>query len=585
MTKLNKTICAALAFCMVGFSSQAVGATKGGNDYWNNGTQLKPFRFPMFSRKPEAVDLNGDGRQDALKGFIHGNIPVLWLDDDGNMDNGDLEGDFVNDCILVDRNVDGKYDFIVKHADLNDDNKADIQFVLDYTIGGGSPAMWNSPHYMVVIDNDKDGVFNYVDWNTITLKCWEKNGLSDFYTDYSGNSTFLKMHRTTLTSADLRYNWENPFLFYDYDKDGLTELALRFCDELVSDPEAAAKGYSKTQYKGHMGWFSMGIDMDNDNCPGNDFDFDMTLHYAAKSAFEYHDCVHPLKNMRGLPEADKFFPDPRIRELTELIYPDHKQAYKKAFAGEWKSVRFTWDEDDDCGRWERVELYDNLDAFTIGTRKGGVDNNSQADISGDRGEWDTDFSGNGDIYVSAFDGRVHLYGAERGVWRIDQNTNYFQGWDKRFQATTPFQFATVEYLDTDGNGFFDTINYDLDGDADYETTVSLKELGIDDRCDVIDVSEMEYKDYTKLFKKVSANMWKNACEACKVAEKYGVSTFWYGKMMNPTTLRESYHDGWWLQFYLFNDIQDKLEMSGASASDVKAVQKAYYSGDWKSLVK
>lgn len=556
-----------------------------GQDYWNTNTQLKPYRLPIFSNTPEALDLNGDGQQDALKGNIHDNIPVLWLDDDGNMRNGDKEGDVVNDCILVDRNIDGKYDFIVKHADLDDDGKADIQFILDYTIGGGEPKMWNSPHYMVVIDDDHDGVMNYVDWNTITLKCWEKNGLSDFYTDYSGNSTFLKMHRTTLDSYDLRYNWENPFIFYDYDKDGLTELALRFYDEPIQNTEAINAGFRKNQYCGHMGWFSMGIDMDNDNCPGNDFDFDMTLNYLAHSAFEYHDQSHRLKNMRGLPEADKFFPDPRIRQLTELIYPDRNSAFRMAFNGKWKSARFTWDEDDDCSRWERVELYDDKDAFKIGTRNGGVDNNPQSDPSGDRGEWDNDFSGKGNIYVAAFDGRVHLFGAERGVWRIDQNSQYFQGYDKQFQNKNPKKFATVEYLDSDGNGFFDTINYDLDGDFKYETSVSLSALGIDDRCEVIDVSSMKYHDYQKLFKNVSSNMWRNALEAIKAAESSGLNTFWYSKMKNPLSMREKYHYGWCLQFYIFKDLEYIFAKPNASSSELNDIRRAYYTGNWKSLTR
>ena len=344
-----------------------------------------------------------------------------------------------------------------------------------------------------------------------------------------------------------------------------------------------------------MGWFSIGIDMDNDNCPGNDFDFDMTLHYSSKNAFEYHSEVFPLKNMRGLPEADRFFPDPRVRELTELIFPSRKNAFNYAWNGKWDSARFAWDEDDDCGRWERVELYEDRDAFKVGSKQGGVDNHNQADFAGDRGEWDSDFSGGGDIYIGQFDGRIHLYGAERGVWRIDQNTNYFQGWDRRFQNVAPEKFATVEYIDTDNNGFFDTFRYDLDGDCSYETTVSLKELGISDVCKVIDVSGMKYKDYTNLFRKVSSGLWKGAEEALKVAAKYDVSPFWYGKMMNPSTLRERYSDGWWLQFYIFKDIEYRILQKTAELSaegkpvkdaedELRSLYRAYYSRNWKSLL-
>ena len=564
-----KKIAALLLLLLAAVSVQA-------QPYWNQNLRIKPFRPPVGER-PEFMDLNRDGRQDAVKSYIAGDVPILWLDDDGSMKEGDLEGDTVNDCLLVDRDRDGRYDLIVKFADLSGNGVADLQLILDYPVGNRK-----TKNHMFVFDDDGDGVFNYIDWSTLNVLCWEKNGISDFYTDYSGNSTFLKTHRLSTEMRDLRYNWENPFLFYDFDGDGLSEMAVRFCDKALPDPEAVKEGFLRTQYQGWMGWFSMGIDMDNDNTRGNDFDFDMTLHYSAKKGFNYSECVHPLRNMRGLPEADVFFPDPRFRQLTELIYPDRNQAFKKAFSGTWESARFVWDEDDDCGRWERVELYENRDAFLSGSRNLGLDNHPQADVAGDRGEWDEDFSGGGDIYVGAFDGRVHLYGAERGAWRIDQNTNYYQGYNRSFQGTSPTSFATVEYFDTDGNGFLDTIRYDLDGDREYECSVSLLSLGLDDRCKVLDVSKMAYRDYTKLFRQVSSNMWKRAVKAEKAAIRYGIPVLWYSKMRNPATLRQKYHDGWWLQFYIFKDLEDKFIREGNEAALTRLV-RAYYGGNWDAL--
>ncbi|MFQ6927807.1 MAG: hypothetical protein ACLRS8_06770 [Parabacteroides merdae] len=58
--------------------------------------------------------------------------------------------------------------------------------------------------------------------------------------------------------------------------------------------------------------------------------------------------------------------------------------------GKWDKVWFTYDEDDDCNRWERVELYQPRDPFKVGKNQGGIDNNGQADPAGDRGEWDED---------------------------------------------------------------------------------------------------------------------------------------------------------------------------------------------------
>lgn len=125
--------------------------------------------------------------------------------------------------------------------------------------------------------------------------------------------------------------------------------------------------------------------------------------------------------------------------------------------------------------------------------------------------------------------------------------------------------------------------------------MSLKELGISDVCKVIDVSGMKYKDYTNLFRKVSSGLWKGAEDALKVAAKYDVSPFWYAKMMNPSTLRERYNDGWWLQFYIFKDIEYRIMQKYAMLStegksvkeaedELRSLYRAYYSRNWKSLL-
>ena len=184
---------------------------------------------------------------------------------------------------------------------------------------------------------------------------------------------------------DLRLNWENPFLFYDPDRDGLSEMAIRIVDTPQPDPAAQADGFEKQQVAGRADWVSIAVDLDNDNAPGNDFDFDCTLGFMG-GGFDYTDQVHALRNMRGLPEADRFFIDPRFRELTELIYADHKNAWNLIYRrGEWKQAYLVFDEDDDCARWERVEFYYPMDPFKMGSGKGGVDNHPQSDWAGDRG--------------------------------------------------------------------------------------------------------------------------------------------------------------------------------------------------------
>ena len=400
------------------------------------------------------------------------------------------------------------------------------------------------------------------------------------------------MHTTTDKMNDVRLNWENPFLFYDQDDDGLTEMAIRLCDSppVVND-RTLPNTPENMKLSGNIDWASLSFDLDNDNAVQNEFDLDMTIHFRG-GGFNYMDQVHPFNNMRGLPATDTMFMDPRWRQISELVYPDHQSAWDLVFnRGKWKSVYFTFDEDDDCNRWERVELYEPKNMFTIGARKGGIDNNPQADATGDRGEWDIDNSGKGNLYVGKFDGRIHLFGAEWGCWRIDQNAFSYQGFGGLYDGygngrmqIEPKVFSTLKYADTDNNGFLDEISYDLNGDTIFEHTVSLKKLGIDDRNEVINTVGMGYKDLIALNTEVSEKMWKNALEACAIAEKAGINLSWYSLMRNPKSIQQKYNYGYWLQLYLYHDLLE-LGVGQRNKDFLERLDKAYFSGNWKEIGK
>ena len=294
--------------------------------------------------------------------------------------------------------------------------------------------------------------------------------------------------------------------------------------------------------------------------------------------------------MKGLPEAKKFFYDHRWREIDTLFFPDRRNAYDLTFTkGDWQQCIFVFDEDDDCNRWERVEFYEPKDVFKIGVKNGGLDNNSQADALGDRGEFDMDNSGKGQLYIAPFDGRIHLYGAEWGAWRIDQTAFSYQGfgglynrWAKDRMQLPQDKFATVKYTDTDNNGFIDVIEYDLDGDKKFEDRVSLKELGLSDQNKVINTGKTDYKGFNNLFSQVANNIWTKAQKAIAAAEKMGINTSWYAFYKQPHSVQEKYNYGYWLNFYLYQDMRHK-ETVNNNLSKVKAINKAYYSGNWDLL--
>ena len=55
--------------------------------YWNNRLEIKSFRLPLppYDYIPKVVDLNCDGTPDAIFSMTRDSIPVLWLDDNGDM--------------------------------------------------------------------------------------------------------------------------------------------------------------------------------------------------------------------------------------------------------------------------------------------------------------------------------------------------------------------------------------------------------------------------------------------------------------------------------------------------------------------
>lgn len=64
-------------------------------DYWNNRLQIVSFRLPPppIGYQPKLKDINGDGKPDVIYSITRDSIPVMWIDDDGDMTWDDFEGD------------------------------------------------------------------------------------------------------------------------------------------------------------------------------------------------------------------------------------------------------------------------------------------------------------------------------------------------------------------------------------------------------------------------------------------------------------------------------------------------------------
>ena len=108
------------------------------------------------------------------------------------------------------------------------------------------------------------------------------------------------------------------------------------------------------------------------------------------------------------------------------------------------------------------------------------------------------------------------------------------------------------------------------------------ELGLDDRVRLFHTDTASYDGYTKLFEAAAEWNWKRADEALLAAKKLNINTSWYNFYKRPISLQQKYDYGYWLGFYIYQDIRYYAIAKGNLAL-VKAVDKAYYSGNWKSL--
>ena len=82
---------------------------------------------------------------------------------------------------------------------------------------------------------------------------------------------------------------------------------------------------------------------------------------------------------------------------------------------------------------------------------------------------------------------------------------------------------------------------------------------------------------------MAEGIWQKAGLAVQVARRYGLNVSWYAKWMQATTLREKYNRGYWLQFYLYKDLEN-LFVTRRDADKLRLLHQAYYSGNWNRML-
>ena len=569
------------------------------------------------------TDIDHDGKADIIERWWNGKR-VRWLDENNDLKATDTRGDQVNDVLQIDKNGDGYYDgpldINVKWADNDGDGRADLQAFV--TQGREwSQDKWNASesHWMVFIDVEKDGVLGWLDWEKFDFSNdnWGYTGITDWLPDYNGNAIFLKVHRPPQSLPDPRLNWENPFAFFDYDNDGVSEMAMRWLDPVPNLDQGM------TKLTGVLSEAFVTFDIDNDSTKGNETDYDMSLRGAGGPGIPYRSFVHKYPALKGKPKFDQCFQWNNWRQIDELMYMPHDQSYDQFFNAKWNSLYLVFDEDDDDHRWERVEMYYPMHGFggpkeidLYSTRRWrrsnyaeqamvaenerpGIAGHPQADSLGDRGEFDEDNSGRGNLYVGVFDRKLHLAGAEWGAWTVDKNAEFHGG----VKTPSPKPMAprveeVVKYTDTDNNGFLDTVEYDYDGDRKIDLRVSLLEYKTStnphpDVVPLIDTHKEGWKGLNVRFGLIANQSWQEALTVYHAAWRRGLTTAEMDKLASASAIGERYDHAYWLKEKVFRllraRIQQVRQAEPGRAATLDRLEKdlirLYYTGEFQEYAK
>ena len=563
-------------------------------------------------------DIDGDGKPDVIETWWNGKR-VRWLGEGGTMKWTDTRGSMSNDCLQIDRDGDGFYDgpgdINIKWVDEDNDGRPDMEIFSANPAPGATESHGGLSHYMIFIDDDHDGVLGCMNWQTFEFgqsnwevaaspatAPWRPQPPPNFLPDYHGNATFMKQHDPPWVLTDPRFNGENPFLFYDTDGDGCTEMSIRLDDDSRHNAPGWTRQNPKYSYDGKITQAYISYDLDNNSGCGNEFDYDMTLRFASAPDGPPGECIDyskfhdPHPKMKAPEWAIPFFRYTNWRKIDELIHIPRDKAYAEVFKPKWGQTWLVFDEDNDDHRWERVEMYyPDRDVYSTARwdrngKDGGLDANPQSDTLGDRGEWDQDNSGGGKLYIGRWDHKIHLYGAEKGAWTVDEEAKYW-GSSPVVGNSSPEKAKkvgeVVQYQDTDHNGFFDKITYDYDGDRKPDLVINLLDYRTDanphpDVCPIIDPAQLQWEGMHELFCKVAQDSFQQAGRVYRALWRKGLTDSTLDELAIASSTWEQYDHGYWLLEKSFRKLDHLLSAQPALQQQMRM---AYFTGDIDQMIR
>jgi hypothetical protein len=379
------------------------------------------------------LDRDGDGRNDEAW-FVdtaarHTQSPILVraIDEDGDLD-AHLGPDRDSDLYLADWGADGTVDVAVDYRDDDGDNDLDAMGTFywvakdRYLQRPALRAWWGA-------DPGDDNLLWYnVDWTYYQRLC-------QYRCHFSGGKWF-SAYNLTADSDHWIPLFENPFVFYDPDGDGSSEVVLRFTgladniESLRYSFDADAEAFGRRAY---------------------DYEFSITA-FAEGSSWARGDRTHTSK----LKLSHETTASAEIRGIPAGRVLRWERAEQFARRAPWAKACLTWDEmnantehqvdRDPHERWEGVIVHGSEDFPQIG--------GPPCSRLNKRNEIVEKPASPLRLYYDPTDHRLHLLG-----------TGPTEGWIDVDYDLDGQRDARYTYLDEDQDGVFDRRQIDLDADG------------------------------------------------------------------------------------------------------------------------
>lgn len=433
---------------------------------------------------PGRYDMDGDGKDDTLVFMWNGRLTLFhsedgalpWKDEEkdwnqlfneafrvGEKSNpwSDLRKGWGSYTLLIDKDGDGRFDtqgdFIYRAMDVNGDGDPECEYY--HLFPGESWCPWSNKTH-VSLDGDRR--MSYLNFKTLTYP--DEQAYADgeeYHMNVQGSGFFTNSY---CPHPDL--SWETPIAWYDFNQDRCPEMVMRVGDTLHNDViQGGILAEGEDRYSGKISEFELAYELNGNTSEKHRHSLDMQLTFLSyeKPSLDYTS----MKDQPSWLKTDGLLKGihgnmAKTREEDTRTYLPYLDGCKIAMEHpDWEGVFLIFDEDDDDCRWEEMfsTQEDKKEHQVPGFGRCG-------DQIGDRTEFDTDFKGRAMLYQGSFDGRIHLYHAEKAVWDVDERALFKGSADHPFLTEGPrpaegMRYMRVKYVDEDGDGFIDKIRYTM----------------------------------------------------------------------------------------------------------------------------